>query len=235
MSRSFIGRATRRAVTRTAMPVVTVLLLATAPAPAAQAETAYVSDELEITFRSSPSNRAEIIRILRSGTRLEVLERDPSGEWARVTSPNGTEGWVRVQYLADQPIARDRLEAANREVTRLRESVTELRQRLETVQSERTTAQQSATGLTGQVSQLEQELAEIKRVSAGAIETAAANRRLEELNARLRDEMTALVEERDQLRSNAQQRWLMIGGGLVLVGLLLGAVLKSRPRRSAWT
>ncbi len=235
MSRFLTGRATRRAVTRTATPVLIVLLLAATPAPAARAETAYVSDELEITFRSSPSNRAEIIRILRSGTRLEVLERDPSGEWARVTGPSGTEGWVRVQYLVDQPIARDRLEAANREVTRLRETVAELRQRLESVQSERTAAQDSATGLTSQVSQLEQELAEIKRVSAGAIETAAANRRLEELNTRLRDEMTALVEERDQLRSNAQQRWLMIGGGLVLAGLLLGLVLKSRPRRSAWT
>jgi hypothetical protein len=44
-----------------------------------------------------------------------------------------------------------------------------------------------------------------------------------------------MVAELDVLRDNVQQRWLIIGGGLVLAGLILGAVIKARPRRSAWS
>ena len=45
----------------------------------------------------------------------------------------------------------------------------------------------------------------------------------------------ALTVTRLRLEAAAEQRWLMIGGGLVLAGLVLGLVIKSRPRRSAWT
>jgi SH3 domain protein len=199
------------------------------------AATRYVSDELIINFRALPSNQGRIIELLPSGTRLEVLEQQQEGEFSRVRTSKGTEGWVLTQYLVDQPVAATRLETANREVARLSRSVTELQQRLETVLAERGEAQQSESTLTGQVSQLEQELAEIKRVSSSALEMAAENRRLNDLNARLRNELDQLVDERDQLAANSQQRWLMIGGGLVLGGLLLGMILKSRPRRSAWS
>jgi hypothetical protein len=62
-----------------------------------------------------------------------------------------------------------------------------------------------------------------------------SNLELTELNARLRAEVNELISSVNQLEDNAQQRWLMIGGGLVLLGLVCGIGLKSRPRRSAWT
>ena len=212
------------------------LLLAGPPAAfGAAGDTLYVSDELLITFRTQPSTRGEILRNLSTGTAVEVLEMPTEGEWARVRIGSGREGWVRKQYLQAQPVARDLLAAANREVEQLTRTVADLRQRLETVQAARSEAEQSSENLDERVSNLTQELAEIRRVSASAIETAAENRRLEELNGRLRSELDTLVEERDRLEAAAEQRWLMIGGGLVLLGLVLGLVIKSRPRRSAWS
>jgi len=208
--------------------------LLAAPVTAA-GETMYVSDELLITFRTQPSTRGEILRNLSSGTAVEVLEMPAEGEWARVRLGSGREGWVRKQYLQAQPVARDQLAAANREVEQLTRTVAELRERLNTVQAARSEAEQSTENLDERVNTLTRELAEIRRVSASAIETAAENRRLQELNGRLRAELDTLVEERDRLEAAAEQRWLMIGGGLVLAGLVLGLVIKSRPRRSAWT
>jgi hypothetical protein len=60
------------------------------------------------------------------------------------------------------------------------------------------------------------------------------NLELTELNGRLRAEVDELVASITQLEDNARERWLMIGGGLVLIGLVLGFAVKSRPRRSAW-
>jgi SH3 domain protein len=202
---------------------------------AAEGDTMYVSDELLITFRTQPSNRSEIIRNLTTGTSMEVLEMPEGSEWARVRLQGGREGWVRRQYLQNQPVAQDRLAAANRDVEQLTRTVADLRARLETVQEARSEAESSSESLDERVQTLTQELAEIRQVSASAIETAAENRRLTELNTRLRAELDELVEERDRLEADAEQRGLMIGGGLVLLGLILGVILKSRPQRSAWT
>ena len=60
---------------------------------------------------------------------------------------------------------------------------------------------------------LEQELAELKRISASALELSESNLELTELNARLRAEVNELISSVNQLEDNAQQRWLMIGGG----------------------
>ena len=57
---------------------------------------------------------------------------------------------------------------------------------------------------------------------------------LQERNATLRAEVDDLVSNLNLLEANAEQRWLMVGGGLVLIGLALGFATKSRPRRSAW-
>lgn len=217
--------------------LVRALVLATllTAAQAVPAETVYVSDELIVNFRSLPSSNGRILKLLPAGTPLEVIERSPDAEYARVRTRDGDEGWVLQQYLVNQPVAADRLESANREVERLTRTVADLRERLETVTAARGEAEQTSSSLSSEVARLEQELAEIRRVSSGALQTAEENRRLKELNARLRDELDELVEERDALAANTRQRWMMIGGGLVLGGLILGMIIKSRPRRSAWS
>ena len=142
--------------------------LLAAPVTAA-GETMYVSDELLITFRTQPSTRGEILRNLSSGTAVEVLEMPAEGEWARVRLGSGREGWVRKQYLQAQPVARDQLAAANREVEQLTRTVAELRERLNTVQAARSEAEQSTENLDERVNTLTRELAEIRRVSASAM------------------------------------------------------------------
>ena len=55
--------------------VLCVLVLA---ASAADAQTRYVSDRLEVTLRTGTSTQHSIIRMLTSGARVEVLETDAS-------------------------------------------------------------------------------------------------------------------------------------------------------------
>lgn len=205
------------------------------PAAPALAETVYISDELTVPVRTGPSPTHRILRIIRAGTPLEVLERDAEAGFTRVSLRDGAEGWVPDQYLVATPIARDRLEAATQEVARLRNSVAQLQAQLGALREQRGEAQESTETLSEEVLELESQLTEIRRLSANAIETENANRELQALNARLRSELDDLLQERDRLVEQAEQRWFMIGGALVLIGLLLGVLLKSRPRRSAWS
>lgn len=213
------------------------LLLAAAlgQAPVAAAATAWISDNLTVPLRSGPSTANRILhRGLPSGTKLEILSRDQDSGFVQIRTDRGTEGWLPEQYLVNEPIARDQLVVANRRIGELTGSVEELKRELETVSSGKSASEQSNTALSRQVKTLEQELAEIRRISAGAIAQNETNRELMALNERLRAEVDELVAGIAALENNVQERWLMIGGGLVLAGLLLGVAIKARPRRSAW-
>ncbi len=214
-----------------------LLLVAATTIPAtATAETAWISDNLTVPLRSGPSNAYRILhRGLPSGTRLEVLGRDPESGFVQVRTERGTEGWLPAQYLASQPIARDRLTAANRRIEELNRTITRQKAELEELTGSMNRSEQSNAALGRQVKALEQELAEIRRISAGAIAQNETNKELLALNERLRGEVDELVETIAVLEENVQERWLLIGAGLVLLGLVLGIAIKARPRRSAWS
>ncbi len=61
------------------------------------AETMYVTDRLYLSLRSGPSTGQPSLGLLRSDTRVEVLETE--GKWAKVTAENGRTGWVMQRYL----------------------------------------------------------------------------------------------------------------------------------------
>ena len=203
--------------------------------PAMAAEEAYITDVLNVPLHSGPSNDDPILNDrLPSGTALEVLDHDAVSGFSQVRTTSGTEGWISAQYLVDVPIARDQLIAANREVERLNELRTDRQSELDGVTLERDESRQFASSLQLRVTESEKELADIKHISADAIDAHATSERLAELNERLRDEVASLVQELDALQDNVEQQWLLIGAGLVLLGLALGVVIKARPRRSAW-
>jgi SH3 domain protein len=212
------------------------VLAAAAPgATGADSNTRYISDRLTVPLRTGPSNGHRIIhRGLPAGTQLSVLEEGDNG-YVRIRTARGTEGWLESQYLDSQPIARARLASAQQEVSRLKKNMNDQRQQLADLRAGKGTAEKTASSLESQVSSLSKELEDLKAISKNAVANYAENRKLKELNERLRGEVQDLAGERDALQSNAQQRWLMIGGGLVLLGLLLGVMIKARPRSSAWS
>jgi SH3 domain protein len=141
---------------------------------------------------------------------------------------------LQEQYLVNEPIARAKLAAAEKRAARAVADAAALQKRLDDLNSDHTSVNQSNSALNSQIKDLEAELAQIKLMSAGAIEAAENNRRLTGLNTRLRSELETAVAQRTALEDDLQQRWMLIGAGLVIGGLLLGVMIKARPLRSAW-
>ena len=63
----------------------------------AGAQSAWVSDQFEVTLRSGPSTSNAIERMLPSGTEVEILERNTELGYARVRTQAGTEGWMLLR------------------------------------------------------------------------------------------------------------------------------------------
>ena len=189
---------------------------------AASAESAWVSDQFEITVRSGPSTSNAIVLMVDSGTELEVLERDADTGYTRVRTQGGTEGWVLTRYLMREPSAREQLETLTSQLTNANSRGTSLNSQLEAIRGKHDTATRQIADLEQQKAALEDELAEIKRTAANVLS-------INEQNKSLMDQLTAaqiradtLEQENRTLASQTTRYWFIAGALVLLVGMLLG-------------
>jgi SH3 domain protein len=78
---------------------LTLLLLVTIPL-FADAETAYVTDQLQLGLHRAEDTSDRSFRTLQSGQEVEILSQNRS--YAQVRLPDGTAGYVKVAYLVTE-------------------------------------------------------------------------------------------------------------------------------------
>ena len=199
-----------------------LLLAALLSAGAAQAESAWVSDQFEITLRSGPSTSNAIELMLKSGAELEVLERDAESGYSRVRTNGGTEGWVLSRYLMREPAAREQLARLTSQLTNEASRGTSLNAQLGAIRGEYDTATKRIETLEREKSQLEEELAEIKRTSANVLAINNQNKQLREQLSAEEIRVATLEQENRELSSQTTRYWFMTGALVLVVGMVLG-------------
>ena len=194
----------------------------------------YISDVLSVPVRSGPSPAHRVIhRGLKSGTRLTILGIDEEAGFTQMRTDGGTEGWVRTQYLSREPIARAKLATAERRLQKVKGELDKERKMRGDLESEHKQAQANNRTLNSKAQALAKELEELKSISADAINQHERIVQLTQQNKRLHDQVGELSSTVNRLEENVQREWLMIGGSLVLIGLLLGVWIKARPRKQS--
>lgn len=218
-----------------AAAVLTAAVLACLSLPA-EARTGYVNDQLEVTLRTGESTRNSIVRMLPSGERLEVLSVNDETGYARVTTSDGREGYVLARFVTYEPIARDRLVAANRRLERSAQRIAELEAELRDIKSENSSYSQNQNQLEASNTRLSEELNEIRRTAANAIQTAEENRRLTSTKVNLENQIMELQAQNETLSARSRQFWFMAGAGTLILGILTGILLPRLKfkRRSKW-
>ncbi|WP_172597711.1 TIGR04211 family SH3 domain-containing protein [Sulfuriflexus mobilis] len=199
------------------------------------ADTRYVVDELIITVRSGPSNQHQIVKLIRSGARLNVLEEvENDGKQYAHVQAGEMQGWVLSQYLSTTPIARDALEAALNTTEKYREENTRLKKQLAELQRARTTVEQQRDQLKQSAQKMDQQLQQLRRVSARPLDIEKNNEQLrDELATRL-SEVKLLSQENVRLKSRAERNWFMVGAGVVFISILFGIIItRIRWRRNS--
>lgn len=215
------------------LSVVGLLLLAAA----AHGQTRYVSDNLVINLRTGPTTRNAITRILSAGEAVQVLEEDQDTGYARVrVLDRGTEGWVRVQYLTEQPIARDRLQAAQRDLNAAQNRAADLEREVAALTREldetRGTLQQAESASGDAMA----ELAQIREAAANVLAIREQNESLQQRLAERERQLDSLTIANSELSSRARQNWFVVGAAVLVGGIVIGLIAPSlrRRRRSDW-
>ncbi len=65
------------------------------PSAIVLAEVAYVTDEVNIGLHKEPTNESPIIKLVPSGTELNIIERE--NDLIHVEEPEGVRGWINTQ------------------------------------------------------------------------------------------------------------------------------------------
>ena len=194
-------------------------------AATASASPRYVSDELVITMRAGQSTEHQIVRSLKAGTRVEVLEADKSTGYSHIELQDGTKGWVLTRYLVSQPIARDRIRRIEQELQQLRASSQTLSEEAKT-----------AANLRKQNETLTQELALIRNAAGNALALGQENQTLKTELIRLETELQTAQQENVVLKDRSARDWFIAGAGLTLLGIFIGLIaprMRSR-KKSGW-
>jgi SH3 domain protein len=162
-----------------------LLLFVGAWAGAARAETAYVTDMLQLGVHGAPDTSDTAFTFLKSADSVEVLERNLF--YARVRIADGREGWVRTTFLVDEPPPR---------------------LRVETVENERDRTAADLEKLRGRFNQQKSKLSELEgKISANEAGVQAEQEELEQLRAANDD----LDERLETYRYSLPIFWFLIG------------------------
>jgi SH3 domain protein len=197
------------------------------------ARTMYVSDVFEIVMRSDKGTQSKIIRLLPTGTSVEVTD-ETDDSWAAIELPDGTAGYVLKRYLISRlpySLTAERLrQEAEQQKTRLAtltEQLTLLQdehQRLQTVSSAR---ESELAEITKKYEQLRQDASNYLQLKANYTDLQHEFRQSEQQLGELNDRYMLLKKSRNLL-------WFLSGAGVMLAGWIIGLIterFRGRRRR----
>lgn len=196
----------------------------------------YVSDSFAITVRTGKDTTHKIIRSIKTGDKVQVLEEDPDG-YSRIKLDDNSDGWVLSRYLIDTPTARQQLGAANKKVADLEKQLTSLKSELSNVSGNYKSLNKSSTGLQNENEKLSRELKHIKSIAANQLALNDENKELKQKLLAVKREIQEIQQENISLKDSSGRTWFLIGAGVVIAGIILGLILPNLRfrRRQSWS
>lgn len=189
------------------------------------AESRYVTDEFEVTLRSGTSTSNSIVRMLRSGEPVTLLEQDLTSQYSLVETSDNKKGYVLSRFLMDHPSARDSLQqlqdSYQEQLEQLNQQSTETDRLNEALKQEQSDNEALKTTL----HESQQELSEIRNSAADTLNILEQNNELKNSVTQLVDQNTRLSQENLELKDTTQMDWFVRGGAVSLIAFLVGILI----------
>lgn len=212
------------------------LFFALGIAAQSEAETRYVTDHTQVELRRGPSTEYRILRYLQAGDRVEVLEQNEAQGFSRIRVDEDTEGWIPTASLIAEPIARDRLAVAERNLATARERVATLEEQKLELERDLATTRSELERSQANHGTVSRELADLRTASANVVEIRDNNTSLQQRLGQRDREVEQLTADNARLTARNNQNWFVVGAAVLLAGIVIGLVAPTlrRKRRSDW-
>lgn len=202
------------------------------------AQRMYIDDTLLVPLRSGEGLGFRIVhKGVKSGLSVEVLETNTNSGYSKVREPSGVEGWLPTRYLVSEPIARDRLAAAEQKLEKVEEQNKLLKTELADLKKESTALKTENERYFRENGTLSSKLEEITEISKNSIHLDNRNRELQEENQHLQNELDLVQADNQRLKDNKESDFILLGAGLVALGVFIAMivpVMKPNKKRDSW-
>jgi SH3 domain protein len=217
----------KQSICRLLITGVFILLIAAM----AHAETLYVTDKMQITFRTGPGNDRKILSLLNSGQQVTFLQ--PEGEWANVSLQNGKEGWVLQRYLSAEVPCRIRIEDVSQALEGLKTELEAAQKTTQQLETERVRLAMDLKNTRHELANTKQSYEKLKKDAAGFLELKARHdKTVKQLSAQTQKADTLDKDLTGALRRQ-NIRWFLGGAGVLLFGFIMGFSSKRQKRHSS--
>ena len=192
------------------------------------ARTLYVKDSITITVRTGPATAYKIMGFLKTGDKVELVER--SGDWSLVRFSGDREGWVISRYLTEQvpsPLLVQELKVKQK---LQQELIDKLKKENRELKKENKIA-------TDQLAKTKKNFEELKEGAKNYLslkeEYENSQKRIEEL-IRSNEQLSF---ENKLLKETKKLKWFLSGAGVVFGGWLIGFIMgrSGRKKRAGLT
>jgi len=198
------------------------------------ADTRYISDTLVVTVRNNTTNNHQVLERLPSNTPVTYLAEE--GNFFRVRTPTGTEGFILKQYVTSNTPNALLVEQLQSQLANLEAEYQQLQQHNAKLQEVRSSATDSPD-LTVQLEEARMNLKQVtdqyeslRESSADVLTLYEDNQRLEELNQSLNSEVLVLREENRSFHRSNMIQWFLAGAAVFFGGWFIGKISRQKPR-----
>ena len=206
-----------------------IALAALLGAETAVAAERYITDEFEVTMRSGTSTSNSIVRMLRSGEAVTVLEEDLASKYSLVETGDGKKGYVVTRFLIDRPAASQTLLELQQSFAEQHSSMQQQQSEIDRLQGALDQEKTDNEALKNTLRASEQELAQIRDAAANTLSIQEQNEHLKNVVQHLQQQQGQLTEENAELRDSTRLDWFVRGGAVSLIAFVVG-VLVTRIR-----
>ena len=189
----------------------------------------YVTDMVDIPMRSEnkiQSNPSNLLRMLPSGTKLEILSTE-SG-WTKVKFEKTT-GWMISRYLTSKPPAQAQLEKLRQTYNANKLLIGKQSKRNAELEAQVKEFQIQTTMLSVQTSKSQAEKEHIEQVYKDALKLEHANEKLKTEALQLKTEIQLLQNNNTAGQEASSRNWFIVGAIVLFFGFIMGFVF---PKRS---
>ncbi len=179
------------------------------------AEDIYVTGVTNITMRTGPGVGHKIVAMLKSGTKLEIVEFQK--DWTQVKTLQGRTGWVLSRFLTQKVPDALLVEKLEKENQRLLSKLASLEE-----ENKNITVKNAA------LVQIEEKYNKLRNESADFLKL---DKKYKEKIQQYETQKIKIEELENEL-SNEASFWFLIGPGVFIIGLIFGLSTRKKKRSS---
>ncbi len=192
----------------------------------------YVQPSSEVVVRRGQGTDFKIIAMVKSGTNVVLLEEGT--DYSRVRLPNNKEGWMLTRFLSEQPPLQQVVDSLRSEAQELTRSRNEAVQKFEEIASVLSTTEKELQAIIAERDQALTDFQELQESTADTMKIKQLQQKTAQENKTILQKLSEVESRNRNLEKDSTVKWFLAGGGVLLLGMLIGASSnKSRRKKSS--